>query len=41
MTTGPNDKGIGIQLGHSLGRVGLGFLLACAGGHSAGLLPSA
>jgi len=27
---GPNDKGIAIQLGHSLGRVGLGFLLACA-----------
>ena len=25
---GPNDKGIGIQLAHSLGRVGLGFLLA-------------
>ena len=25
---GPNDKGIGIQLGYSLGRVGLGFLLA-------------
>ena len=25
---GPNDKGIGIQLMHSLGRVGLGFLLA-------------
>ena len=25
---GPNDKGILIQLGHSLGRVGLGFLLA-------------
>ena len=25
---GPNDKGIGIQLSHSLGRVGLGFLLA-------------
>jgi nitrate/nitrite transport system permease protein len=25
---GSNDKGIGIQLGHSLGRVGLGFLLA-------------
>jgi len=25
---GPNDKGIGIQLGHSLGRVGLGFALA-------------
>jgi nitrate/nitrite transport system permease protein len=25
---GPNDKGIAIQLGHSLGRVGLGFLLA-------------
>jgi len=27
---GPNDKGIGIQLGHSLARVGLGFLLAMA-----------
>ena len=26
---GPNDKGIGIQLGHSLGRVALGFSLAC------------
>jgi nitrate/nitrite transport system permease protein len=26
---GPNDKGVLIQLGHSLGRVGLGFLLAC------------
>ncbi len=25
---GPNDKGIGIQLAHSLGRVGLGYLLA-------------
>ena len=25
---GPNDKGIGIQLGHSLARVGAGFLLA-------------
>jgi nitrate/nitrite transport system permease protein len=25
---GSNDKGIGIQLGHSLGRVGLGYLLA-------------
>ncbi|MFD0669352.1 nitrate ABC transporter permease [Ramlibacter sp. MAHUQ-53] len=25
---GPNDKGIAIQLGHSLGRVGLGFLCA-------------
>ena len=25
---GPNDKGIGIQLAHSLGRVGLGFTLA-------------
>ncbi|MDB5802659.1 MAG: ntrB [Rhodocyclales bacterium] len=25
---GPNDKGIAIQLGHSLGRVGIGFLLA-------------
>ncbi|GAB3184900.1 nitrate ABC transporter permease [Hydrogenophaga aquatica] len=27
---GPNDKGIGIQLLHSLGRVGLGFALAVA-----------
>ena len=27
---GPNDKGIGIQLGHSLIRVGIGFLLAVA-----------
>ncbi len=27
---GPNDKGIDIQLGHSLARVGLGFLLAMA-----------
>lgn len=26
---GPNDKGVAIQLAHSLGRVGLGFLLAC------------
>jgi nitrate/nitrite transport system permease protein len=26
---GPNDKGIGIQLGYSLARVGAGFLLAC------------
>lgn len=25
---GPNDKGIGIQLAHSLGRVAMGFLLA-------------
>jgi nitrate/nitrite transport system permease protein len=25
---GPNDKGIGLQLGHSLGRVALGYLLA-------------
>ena len=25
---GPNDKGIGIQIGYSLARVGLGFLLA-------------
>jgi nitrate/nitrite transport system permease protein len=25
---GPNDKGVGIQLGHSLGRVGMGYLLA-------------
>ncbi|MBU7573570.1 MAG: nitrate ABC transporter permease [Hydrogenophaga sp.] len=27
---GPNDKGIGIQLAHSLARVGLGFVLAMA-----------
>ncbi len=27
---GPNDKGIGIQLGHSLGRVALGFIIAAA-----------
>jgi nitrate/nitrite transport system permease protein len=26
---GPNDKGIGIQTAHSLGRVALGFLIAC------------
>ncbi len=26
---GPNDKGVAIQLAHSLGRVALGFLLAC------------
>ncbi|MES2937782.1 MAG: nitrate ABC transporter permease [Pseudomonadota bacterium] len=26
---GPNDKGIAIQLGYSLGRVALGFVLAC------------
>ena len=25
---GPNDKGIGVQLAHSLGRVGLGFAIA-------------
>jgi nitrate/nitrite transport system permease protein len=25
---GPNDKGIGLQLGYSLGRVGLGYLIA-------------
>ena len=25
---GPNDKGLGIQLGYSMGRVGLGYLLA-------------
>jgi nitrate/nitrite transport system permease protein len=25
---GPNDKGVGLQLAHSLGRVGLGYLLA-------------
>src|SRR6188472_359742 len=27
---GPNDKGLGIQLGYSIGRVGLGYLLAVA-----------
>jgi nitrate/nitrite transport system permease protein len=27
---GPNDKGVGIQLGHSLARVAMGFLLAMA-----------
>ena len=27
---GPNDKGLGVQLGHSLGRVALGFGLAMA-----------
>lgn len=27
---GPNDKGIGLQLAYSLGRVGLGYLLAAA-----------
>ncbi len=27
---GPNDKGIGIQLAHSLGRVAAGYLLALA-----------
>jgi len=27
---GPNDKGLGLQLAHSLGRVGLGYLLAAA-----------
>ena len=27
---GPNDKGVGIQLAHSLGRVALGYLLAAA-----------
>jgi nitrate/nitrite transport system permease protein len=26
---GPNDKGIAIQLGHSLGRVAAGYLIAC------------
>ncbi len=26
---GPNDKGIGIQLGYSLARVGTGYLIAC------------
>src|SRR4051812_3787390 len=25
---GPNDKGLGIQLGYSIGRVGLGYLIA-------------
>ena len=27
---GPNDKGVGLQLAYSLGRVGLGYLLAAA-----------
>jgi nitrate/nitrite transport system permease protein len=27
---GPNDKGVALQLGYSLARVALGFLLACA-----------
>uniref|UniRef100_UPI0032B1DFB0 nitrate ABC transporter, permease protein n=1 Tax=uncultured Aquincola sp. TaxID=886556 RepID=UPI0032B1DFB0 len=27
---GPNDKGIGLQLAHSLGRVALGYLIAAA-----------
>jgi nitrate/nitrite transport system permease protein len=27
---GPNDKGLGIQLGYSIGRVGIGYLLAVA-----------
>ncbi|WP_151447504.1 nitrate ABC transporter permease [Lacisediminimonas profundi] len=35
---GPNDKGIGIQLGHSLARVGLGFLLAALVAIPAGFL---
>jgi nitrate/nitrite transport system permease protein len=35
---GPNDKGIGIQLGHSLGRVALGFLLAALVAISAGFV---
>jgi nitrate/nitrite transport system permease protein len=26
---GPNDKGLGIQLAYSIGRVGLGYLIAC------------
>ncbi len=34
---GPNDKGIGIQLGYSLARVGLGFPLAALRGAAAGL----
>jgi hypothetical protein len=33
---GPNDKGIGIQLGHSLGRVGLGFGIAALVAHDWG-----
>lgn len=35
---GPNDKGIGIQLGHSLQRVGLGFLIAAVVAIPAGFL---
>ena len=34
---GPNDKGIAIQLAHSLGRVGLGFLPGLLGGGAAGV----
>lgn len=35
---GPNDKGIGIQLAYSLGRVGLGFLIAALVAIPAGFL---
>jgi len=35
---GPNDKGIGIQLGHSLGRVAAGFLVATLVAIPAGFL---
>ena len=35
---GPNDKGIGIQLAHSLGRVALGFLIAALVAIPAGFL---
>jgi nitrate/nitrite transport system permease protein len=34
---GPNDKGIAIQLAHSLGRVALGFRAGLPGGDSARL----
>ena len=34
---GTNDQGIGIQMGWSLLRVAIGFGLAVAGGHAAGL----
>jgi nitrate/nitrite transport system permease protein len=35
---GPNDKGIGVQLAYSIGRVGLGFLLAALLAIPAGFL---
>ncbi len=35
---GPNDKGLGIQLGYSIGRVGIGYLLAVIVAIPAGFL---